>query len=161
MNYKSQLACRIKIFPALFTVPLAIKILFNFLSKMLFIALQFKGHAGNGSNRYSFNCQLSKFISDANGFCAELAPFLSDAKNFCTQLCSKTNGVVSLIGEAASTGIPSSSSSSLSLPSSASCGQKRGSSTKAPNAKKKKGGYQEKMNILEEEIPDHQIGMQL
>ena len=30
MNYKSQLACRIKIFPALFTVPLAIKILFNF-----------------------------------------------------------------------------------------------------------------------------------
>lgn len=30
----------------------------------------------------------------------------------------------------------------------------------APRAKKRKGGYQEEMSILEEEIPEHQIGMQ-
>jgi len=82
---------------------------------------------------------------------------VSDASDFCTQLCSKTNGVVSFtIPEELS--ITPSSFSSSSTTSKSLCGQKRGINTKAPNAKKKKGGYQEKMSILEEEIPDHQIG---
>ena len=82
---------------------------------------------------------------------------MSDGFNFCTQLCSKTSGVVSIINEVPSAEPPSDSSSSASCKTPS---QKRGSSAMAPRAKKRKGGYQEEMSILEEEIPEHQIGMQ-
>ena len=116
---------------------------------------QFKGHLEDGSNRYSFNCQLSNFEPDVNDFCGGLAPFVSDALKFCTQLCSRTSGVVNFISETPPADPLSATSSS------APCltpGQKRGSNAAAPSTKKRKIGYQEKMNDFEEEIPEHQIG---
>lgn len=86
---------------------------------------------------------------------------MSDGVNFCSQLCSKTSGVVDFNSEIPAADLlctPSDPLPSPSLPSSTSTGQKRGSRARAPSAKKKKAGYQEKISILEEEIPEHQIG---
>lgn len=61
-----------------------------------FLSFQFTGAVADGSRRFHFTCNLSKFVSSANDFTQGLALYADDPARFLDHLCSVSGGGIVL-----------------------------------------------------------------
>ena len=60
--------------------------------------VQFTGAVVDGSHRFHFTCNLSKFVAPVNDFTQGLAPYADDPARFTTKLSSVTEGEIVVTG---------------------------------------------------------------
>lgn len=120
--------------------------------------VQFTGAVVDGSRRFHFTCNLSKFVASVNDFTQGLAPYADDPARFTTKLSSVTEGGIVVTEDNRKRHQGNAGNFLTAQFSSPTCIEAE--SDTEPNPKKSKKSS-DATHVLQQEIAKEHIGMKL